>query len=98
MVGAWASAESTGVASLKGTYYTPSLFDGNIPEVTNWRTFQEGLAPMKQMVTRYKRTFASLLAPIALSNLRRWAAARCLHIVAATARKEGGSWIPWLSS
>ena len=63
MVGVWASAESTGVASLKGTYYTPSLFDGNIPEVTNWRTFQEGLLPMKQMVSRFKRTFAGMLKP-----------------------------------
>ena len=63
MDGGWASAEAIGVASLKGTFDTPSLFDGDIPEVSSWRTFQEGLVPMKQMVTRYKRTFASLLAP-----------------------------------
>jgi hypothetical protein len=63
MVGAWASAESMGVASLRGAHYTSSLFDGSIPEVSGFRSFQEGLGPMKQMATRYKRTFASLLAP-----------------------------------
>ena len=68
MDGGWASAEAIGVASLKGTFYTPSLFDGDIPEVASWRTFQEGLVPMKQMLSRYKRTFASLLKPAVTVN------------------------------
>jgi hypothetical protein len=63
MNGAWASAEAIGVASLKGEHYNPSLFDSSISEVVNWRSFQEGMAPMKQLVSRYKRTLASLLQP-----------------------------------
>ena len=49
-------------------FYSPSLFDGDILEVTSWRTFQEGLVPMKQMVSRYKRTFASMLKPTFTTN------------------------------
>jgi hypothetical protein len=65
MDGAWASAEAIGVASLKGEHYNPSLFDSSIAEVVNWRGFQEGMGPMRQMVSRYKRTLSARLRPAA---------------------------------
>jgi hypothetical protein len=64
MDGAWASAESIGVAALKGSHYSSSLFDGDIPEVGAFRTFQEGLGPIKNMLKRYKRSVQAMMAPI----------------------------------
>ena len=63
MYGAWASAESIGVAALKGTHYSSSLFDGDIPEVSAFRTFQEGLGPIRNMLKRYKRSVQAMMAP-----------------------------------
>ena len=57
MDGVWASAESVGVASLRGTHYVSSLFDGSIPDVSAFRSFHEGLGTMRNMLKRYKRSF-----------------------------------------
>ena len=62
MDGAWASAESVGVASLRGTHYVSSLFDGSIPDVSAFRSFHEGLGEMRNMLKRYKRSFQMLTA------------------------------------
>ena len=52
MDGVWASAESVGVASLRGTHYVSSLFDGSIPDVSAFRSFHEGLGTMRNMLKR----------------------------------------------
>ena len=48
--------------------YSASLFDGDIPEVGAFRTFQEGLVPMKNMLRRYKRSMRAMMAPDSSTN------------------------------